>query len=66
MQEDRRSFAKGLAMLAGVGAATVGLAGKSDSKMSKSSNGVVIGSSRKKEIIYSKSMAWEDYYRTAK
>ena len=70
MQEERRSFAKKLALLAGVGAASVGLAakGRSGSKMNvQDSNGVVIGSSTKKEILYNKdTMDWNEYYRTAK
>ena len=69
MQEKRRSFAKKLALLTGVGVASVGLAakGRSGSKMNvQDSNGVVIGSSNKKEILYTKNtMEWAEYYRTA-
>ena len=68
MQEERRSFAKNLALLVGVGAASVGLAGtKTSSKMSNmESNGVVIGSSTKKEILYNRNtVEWAEYYKTA-
>ena len=69
MQEGRRGFAKKLAMLAGVGVATVGLA-KTEKMMpsnqSSLSNGVVIGTSRKKEILYHQTLDWEEYYKTAK
>ena len=68
MQENRRSFAKKLALLAGVSIASVGLVNaKESSKDMKSSmsNGVVLGSSNKNEILYSKTYAWEEYYRNA-
>ncbi|MCT7537118.1 formate dehydrogenase, partial [Aliarcobacter butzleri] len=28
-------------------------------------NGVVVGTSRKKEILYKKSVAWENFYKAA-
>lgn len=70
MQKERRDFAKKLALVAGVGVATVGLSAntRKGSKMnSQDSNGVVIGHSTKKEILYNKNtMDWHEYYRTAK
>ena len=69
MQENRRSFAKKLAMAVGVGA-TVGsattLMASDKNENSNLSNGVVIGQSNKKEIIYKKTNAWNEYYRNAK
>ena len=69
MQENRRSFAKKLAIAVGVGA-TVGsattLMASDKNEESNLSNGVVIGQSNKKEIIYKKTDAWNEYYRNAK
>lgn len=67
MQESRRNFAKKTAIV--VGATTVGstvLAATSGSKSYEAeSNGVVVGKSNKKEIVYTKTKAWEDYYKQA-
>jgi gas vesicle protein len=68
MEENRRNFAKKLAMLIGVGA-TVGSVTNliaDDNDKEKLSNGVVVGHSRKKEIIYKKTNAWNEYYKNAK
>ena len=69
MQENRRNFAKKLAIAVGVGA-TVGsattLIANDKNEESNLSNGVVIGQSNKKEIIYKKTDAWNEYYRNAK
>jgi len=68
MIESRRDFAKKLAM-ATVGVTVVStttLLASSKKKDNKGlSNGVVVGSSNKKEIIYSKTNAWNEYYRNA-
>jgi hypothetical protein len=68
MNESRRSFAKKLATIVGVGA-TVGsvitLIGSTKDDNAMLSNGVVVGSSNKKEIIYKKTNAWNEYYRNA-
>jgi hypothetical protein len=40
--------------------------GESKPKASQISNGVVVGTSRKKEINYTKTAAWEEFYRSAK
>ncbi len=64
MNESRRGFVK-KAALAGAMTA-VGVAGAhASSSGSKSSNGVVVGKSPKKEITYKKTQAWEDYYKSA-
>ena len=64
--ESRRGFLKKLG-IASVTAATVGTVGAmaSGNKKSYSSNGVVVGKSPKKEIIYKKTRAWEDFYSSA-
>ncbi len=67
MQNDRRKFIKTSAMVVGasaaVGATTLAASGRS---YEADSNGVVIGKSPKKEILYKKTKAWEDFYRLAK
>jgi len=67
MQDDRRKFIKKSAMVVGVsavvGATTLAASGKS---YDADSNGVVIGKSPKKEIIYKKTNAWEEFYKQAK
>lgn len=70
MQEGRREFAKKTAILTAGAAAVAGTSvwastGKS-SVQGDSNNGVVVGSSRKKEILYKKSAAWEEFYKNAK
>ncbi len=65
MQKERRSFIKKLAgatAVAGVGTVAVAAG---ESKVNQSSNGVVVGRSKKKEIIYKKTEAWEEYYDAA-
>jgi len=64
MNESRRGFVKKAAIAGAV--ATVGVvAAQAAGASSGSSNGVVIGRSRKKEITYKKTKAWDDYYRSA-
>ena len=67
MQESRRDFVKKSAIVT-AGAVTVGAtalaAGSSSAEAS--SNGVVVGKSRKKEILYKKTQAWEEFYKQAK
>ncbi|AXH09383.1 Tat pathway signal protein [Malaciobacter halophilus] len=67
MQDDRRQFVKKSAMVVGasvaVGATTLAASGKS---YEADSNGVTVGKSPKKEILYKKSKAWEEYYKQAK
>lgn len=65
MNESRRGFVKKAALAGAV--ATVGVVGAqaASSSGSKGSNGVVVGKSKKKEITYTKTQAWEDYYKSA-
>jgi len=64
--ESRRAFLKKLG-IASAAAVSVGVVGAmaSNNKKSYNSNGVVVGRSPKKEIIYKKTRAWEDFYRSA-
>lgn len=69
MQDDRRSFLKTTlgAGVVGVGtllAAKTGLAGSENGNVT-SSNGVVTGTSPKKEILYKKTQNWDIYYKSA-
>lgn len=68
MQESRREFAKRAAIIGAVAASgTAVLAATGDSSVQgDSNNGVVLGSSRKKEILYKKTAAWEEFYKNAK
>jgi len=67
MQKSRREFAKKTAMV--VGAAAVGttamVAANSSGSKEIDSNGVVIGHSPKKEVLYKKTKAWEEFYKQA-
>ncbi|MGB6328824.1 MAG: Tat pathway signal protein [Halarcobacter sp.] len=68
MQESRRDFAKKAAIVVGataVGATALAAANSSTSSNEVDSNGVVVGNSNKKEILYKKSKAWEEYYKQA-
>ena len=62
MNESRRGFVKKAAVVGAVTAIGVVAAQASGST---GSNGVVIGKSKKNEIIYKKTRAWEDYYKSA-
>jgi len=64
MNESRRGFVKKAALAGAV--ATVGVVGVHASVSgSKGANGVVKGKSPKKEITYTKTTVWEDYYKSA-
>lgn len=64
MNESRRGFVKKAAIVGAV--ATVGVvAAHASSAGSKGSNGVIVGKSKKKEITYKKTQAWEDFYKSA-
>lgn len=69
MQKSRREFVKKAAIV-GAGAAAVGtttvLANSTTSVPQTSGNGVVKGKSAKKEILYTKTAAWEEFYKSAK
>lgn len=64
MNESRRGFVKKAALAGAV--ATVGVVSvQAGTSGSKGTNGVVLGKSKKKEITYTKTQAWEDYYKSA-
>lgn len=68
MQKSRREFVKKAAIV-GAGAAAVGttvLANSTTSVPQDGGNGVVKGKSTKKEILYTKTAAWEEFYKSAK
>ena len=69
MQKSRRDFAKKTAIVAAgaavAGSATAVMAGTSVDKEASLSNGVVVGSSNKKEITYKKTETWAEYYKNA-
>ncbi len=64
MDESRRGFVKKAAVAGALTAAGVVTAQAATAK-SSGSNGVVVGKSKKKEITYKKTQAWEDYYKSA-
>jgi len=64
MNESRRGFVKKAALAGAV--ATVGVvAAQASSAGSKGSNGVIVGKSKKTEVTYKKTKAWEDFYKSA-
>lgn len=67
MQESRRNFAKKTAIVVGATAvsATALAAANRSASIEADSNGVVVGKSPKKEILYKKTKAWEDFYKQA-
>ena len=66
MVEERRGFLKKLATAGAVSSVGVVAASAGDKKQAQSSNGVVVGNSPKKEILYKKTEAWDEYYNAAK
>ncbi len=69
MLEERRSFLKTTLGVTALGVGTLisakcGIASENESAGS-SSNGVVIGHSPKKEILYKKTADWDVYYKAA-
>jgi len=66
MVEERRGFLKKLATAGAAASAGAMAANASPQKQRQSSNGVVVGKSPKKEILYQKTEAWEAYYSAAK
>lgn len=68
MQNSRRDFIKKSAIItAGTVAGTTVLAANGNSSVQDdTNNGVVKGSSRNKEILYTKTASWESYYKNAK
>lgn len=64
MAETRRSFLKKAAVVGAV-TAVGAVAASASGKDAYSSNGVVVGKSKKTEITYKKTKAWETYYQAA-
>jgi len=66
MQESRRNFLRKGAIVVGAAAAgATALAANNGKAVEADSNGVVVGKSNKKEILYKKTKAWEDFYTQA-
>lgn len=68
MQDSRRNFLRKSALVvvgATAASVTVLASEKKETSYKADSNGVVVGTSSKKEILYTKTKAWEDYYRQA-
>ena len=63
MNESRRGFVKKAAIAGAV--ATVGVVAAQAGAGSNSSNGVIVGKSKKTEVTYKKTKAWEDFYKSA-
>lgn len=67
MLEERRSFLKATlgATALGVGTLMTAKSGVASGNAASSSNGVVIGHSPKKEVLYKKTADWDVYYKAA-
>lgn len=67
MHEERRSFLKTTlsAGAVGIGAFLVAKPSFASKAMPTHSNGVVQGTSPKREILYKKTQAWDIYYKAA-
>ncbi|CAD7289223.1 MULTISPECIES: Tat pathway signal protein [Campylobacter] len=67
MKQDRREFLKkSLKVGAVAGVVATPLAAKVTSEeLTADGNGVVVGTSNKKEVLYHKSLAWEKFYKVA-
>ncbi len=66
MVEERRGFLKKLATAGAVASVGAVATNAGETKPAQSSNGVVVGTSPKKEILYKKTEAWDEYYNAAK
>ena len=66
MQEERRSFLKTTlgAGAVGLGTLIVSKTGLASGSKELGSNGVVMGTSPKKEILYKKTQNWDIYYKS--
>ena len=67
MQNSRRNFLKKAAIVtAGAVAGTTVMTANSTSSIEADTNGVVVGKSNKKEILYKKTAQWDSFYKNAK
>ena len=67
MQNGRRNFIKKAAIVtAGTVAGATVMAANGTSSIDDATNGVVVGKSNKKEILYKKTAQWEEFYKKAK
>jgi len=68
VENSRRNFIKKAAIVTtgAVAGATVMAANSNTSVKEADGNGVVVGSSTKKEILYKKTAQWEEFYNKAK
>ena len=67
MQNSRRNFLKKAAIVtAGTVAGATVMAASSTSSIDDAKNGVVVGKSNKKEILYKKTAEWDAFYKKAK
>ena len=67
MQGSRRDFLKKSLKVGAAGGvlAVSAVAKVTSDDLSPDDNGVVVGKSNKKEVLYKKSKNWETYYKTA-
>jgi len=66
LESKRREFLKKSAVVAGATAASSVALFANGKSYEADSNGVVLGESHKKEILYKKNATWEEYYKNAK
>ncbi|QKF81796.1 twin-arginine translocation signal domain-containing protein [Halarcobacter ebronensis] len=65
MKNQRRSFIKALGTSAAVAAVGVTASLASNENKTKSTNGVVVGKSPKKEILYKETAQWDAFYKAS-
>ena len=65
MLKDRRSFIKKALGASALVITSTTIAMGSSKKQEASSSGVVVGTSRKKEVLYKETQAWDDFYKSS-
>lgn len=65
MEKQRRSFLKKAAVTSAVAAVGAVSVVANQTKQPSDYDGVVVGKSNKKEILYKETKAWEKYYKRA-
>lgn len=66
MEQSRRDFAKKSALVVGAAAvATTSITVLNSNDTKNKDNGVITGNSPKKEILYKRSKAWDEFYNQA-